>query len=117
MATKRRTARPLLAPVSPPAPESVPPADSPAGRLARAQTPSLDALAAIDELRRDLDELELGALAAARLSRWTWAEIGAGVGLSRQAAWKRYGRLVDRVVIVDVCDDHCSHDQGGQGRP
>lgn len=112
-----KTRKPRPAPVNPAVTESVP-ADSPAGRLARAQSPaSLDALVAIDELRRDLDQLELEALAAARFSRWTWAEIGAGVGLSRQAAWKRYGRLVDRVVIVDVCDEHCSHDQGGQGRP
>jgi hypothetical protein len=68
---------------------------------------SLGALVAVEELRRDLDRLEAEALRAARQSRWTWEAIGAGVGLTRQAAWKRYGRLMARLET----------DEGGQGRP
>lgn len=94
-----------------------PPRDSPAGRLARAYSAdALDALLAVDELRRDLDEIEAQQLIAARLARRTWAEIGAGLGLTRQAAWKRYGRLVDRLTAAGLLDP-LEPDQGGQERP
>lgn len=94
-----------------------PPRDSPAGRLARAyDVDALDALVAIEELRQDLEELEARQLVAAREARRTWAEIGAGVGLSRQAAWKRYGRLVDRLTREGLMEP-LEADQGGQERP
>jgi hypothetical protein len=54
----------------------------------------LEALAALSEVRRDIDALERGLIEAARTGGTSWAMIAAALGLaSRQAAEQRWLRL------------------------
>jgi DNA-directed RNA polymerase specialized sigma24 family protein len=50
-----------------------------------------DALPAIRELRSRLPQWEARAVAAARDSGWTWAQIARLLGVTRQALHARYG--------------------------
>ena len=43
--------------------------------------------------RRIAERLETDNVARARLSGWTWEEIGDALGVTRQAAHKKHGRL------------------------
>jgi hypothetical protein len=78
--------------------------DSPAGQLRRITTGStlghpdraLDRLTAIEALRAWLDDQEKEAAIGARLSRCTWNEMGAAIGATRQAAWNRWGQMINR---------------------
>lgn len=51
-----------------------------------------DALAAVVALRRLADQLEYDAVDKAIVDGWTWAQIAAALGVSRQAAHKKHAR-------------------------
>lgn len=86
--------------------------DSPGGRLARVLGAStsdpcraLDRLSATDELRNWLGETEVEAVIGARLARCTWAEIGAAIGISKAAAWNRWGQMISRYEQAGIIDE------------
>ncbi|MGC5346774.1 helix-turn-helix domain-containing protein [Streptomyces sp. DT24] len=49
-------------------------------------------LRAVAALRRLLERLEAVHVRSARAQGWSWQEIAAELGVSRQAAHKKYGR-------------------------
>lgn len=53
-----------------------------------------EALAAVVALRRLADRLELASVQCAIEQGWTWAQVAEELGVSRQAAHKRYARRV-----------------------
>jgi hypothetical protein len=79
------------------------PPDSPAGQLRRITTGptlghpqrALDRLTAIEQLRTWLNDQEKEAAIAARLTRCTWNEMGRAIGATRQAAWNRWGQMIN----------------------
>ena len=52
------------------------------------------ALAAVVALRRSADRLELAAVQCAIDKQWTWVDIAAALGVTKQAVHKRYARRV-----------------------
>lgn len=56
-----------------------------AGRL-------VETLECVADLRQDVDAVEAAAVARARQYGRTWAEIGAALGVTKQAVWVKYGR-------------------------
>jgi DNA-directed RNA polymerase specialized sigma24 family protein len=50
------------------------------------------ALSAATELRRAASRLEAGVVRRARIAGWSWAEIAAVLGVSKQAVHRKYGR-------------------------
>jgi hypothetical protein len=62
------------------------------GDLAARAGPPAPALSAIVELRILLEELEEVHVAAAREQGWSWSEIAAALGVTRQAAHKKHAR-------------------------
>lgn len=63
--------------------------------FARRRELPLRGLRAICELRETLDRLERQFATEARLGGSTWADIGASLGISRQAAWVRHRPFVN----------------------
>jgi DNA-directed RNA polymerase specialized sigma24 family protein len=53
-----------------------------------------EALAAVVALRRLADRLEMASVHCAIEQGWTWAQVAEALGVSRQAAHKRYARRV-----------------------
>jgi hypothetical protein len=51
---------------------------------------ALETLRLVNRLRARADAIEAEAIRLARASRFTWAQIGAQYGLSRQAAFNRW---------------------------
>ncbi|WP_026425874.1 sigma factor-like helix-turn-helix DNA-binding protein [Actinokineospora inagensis] len=49
-------------------------------------------LRAVAALRKLLEQLEAVQVRSARLNGWSWQEIAAELGVSRQAVHKKYGR-------------------------
>ncbi|MBO9534939.1 MAG: helix-turn-helix domain-containing protein [Solirubrobacteraceae bacterium] len=49
-----------------------------------------DALAAVVALRRQADRLEYAAVAQAVARGWSWAQVAAALGVTRQAVHKRH---------------------------
>jgi DNA-directed RNA polymerase specialized sigma24 family protein len=49
-------------------------------------------LRAVAALRKLLEQLEAVQVRRARVSGWSWQEIADGLGVSRQAVHKKYGR-------------------------
>jgi DNA-directed RNA polymerase specialized sigma24 family protein len=49
-------------------------------------------LRAVAALRRLLEQLEAVQVRSARIHGWSWQEIAAELGVSRQAVHKKYGR-------------------------
>lgn len=74
--------------------DSVEPAD-----LQPADTRALQAIAKLAELRNEVDAALLEAVREARGKRHTWAEIGAMLGVTRQAAEHKYGPELDDVLV------------------
>ncbi len=66
--------------------DEVDPAD-----LRLADTAALRSIAELMEQRDDVDEALTVAVRSARSSRRTWSEIGAMLGVSKQAAQRKYG--------------------------
>ena len=64
---------------------SLPSADDPA-----------EALAAVVALRLVADRLERGAVLAALEQGWTWSQIAQALGISKQAAHKRFAATLSR---------------------
>ncbi|MGQ0832671.1 MAG: helix-turn-helix transcriptional regulator [Microthrixaceae bacterium] len=54
------------------------------------------ALAAVVALRRLADRLEMAAAKAAVEQGWSWTDVAAALGISRQAAHKKFARRVKR---------------------
>jgi hypothetical protein len=52
----------------------------------------IEALRAIDRLRRELDRVEAVAVRRARNANASWQLIAMALGVSRQAVHKKYGR-------------------------
>ena len=52
----------------------------------------LEALRSLVELERTIQAARESAVELARFSGESWAAIGAALGMSKQAAWERYGR-------------------------
>ncbi len=71
------------------------------GRLASSsgypstESDGLSALSDVGVVRRMLDQAELEAVRAARLSGKSWAEIATHLGVTRQSAWERWRDLDD----------------------
>lgn len=57
----------------------------------------LDVLRVIGTYRRYLDAIEEHAVRAARRTGTTWEDIGAALGVSRQAAWQRLRQAEEAV--------------------
>jgi hypothetical protein len=70
---------------------------TPGGRLvaATSATDPLERLAAVQELRRELERLELTAVRDARLRGKSWAEIGAAEGLPKQVVHRKFAGDVE----------------------
>ncbi|GAA3020841.1 MULTISPECIES: sigma factor-like helix-turn-helix DNA-binding protein [Actinokineospora] len=49
-------------------------------------------LRAVAALRKLLEQLEAVQVRSARLNGWSWQEIAAELGVSKQAVHKKYGR-------------------------
>ena len=64
-------------------PASLPPPEEPA-----------DALAAVAALRRLANRLEADAVTEAIAQGWTWAQVGQALGISGQAAHKKFAAEV-----------------------
>ena len=58
--------------------------------LELADTRALQAITRLSELRKEVDAAILDAVREARRERSTWAEIGAMLGVTRQAAQRKY---------------------------
>lgn len=56
-----------------------------------------DALSEIIEIRRRLDRLEFAVMQYARTQGATWDDLGAMLGISRQAAQSRWRRVQRRL--------------------
>ena len=56
-------------------------------------TDPAEGLRAVRVLRRIAERLETDNVARARLKGWTWEEIGDALGVTRQAAHKKHGRV------------------------
>lgn len=54
------------------------------------------ALASVVALRRLADRLELAAVNAAVKEGWSWTEVAAALGVTRQAAHKKFAHRVER---------------------
>jgi hypothetical protein len=61
--------------------------------LTTADTESLRVIAELAERRDEIDEELLEAVRAARRANRSWSEIGAMLGVSKQAAQRKYGPL------------------------
>ena len=62
--------------------------------LVVADTASLRSIAELAERRSELDEALLEAIRSARHADRSWSEIGAMLGVSKQAAQRKYAKLV-----------------------
>ena len=62
-----------------------------AATLQRAETVSLRTIAELADRRVELEEALTDAVRAARRADHSWAEIGAMLGVSKQAAQQKYG--------------------------
>ncbi len=56
----------------------------------------MDRVAATVQLRRWVTDIEIQAVIGARMARCTWAEIGTGAGTTKQGAYNRWGKMIDR---------------------
>lgn len=64
------------------------------GDLTEAETSALREIAELAEQRAQVDDKILDAVRSARRSNRSWPEIGAMLGVSKQAAQQKYGPLV-----------------------
>ncbi len=62
--------------------------------LVLADTEALRVIAELTEQRAHVDAAILDAVRSARATQRTWAEIGAMLGVSKQAAQRKYSKLV-----------------------
>ena len=63
-------------------------------RMPSASDPE-QALAAVVALRHTADRLERGAVKRAIEQGWTWEQVASALGVTRQAAHKRFAHLVN----------------------
>lgn len=61
--------------------------------VARRAETDLDALPLLAQLGADVDEAMARAVKGCRDFGWSWADVGRVLGVTRQAAQKRYGHL------------------------
>ncbi len=62
--------------------------------LTEAETSALKDIAELAEQRDEVDDKILDAVRSARRSNRSWSEIGAMLGVSKQAAQRKYGPIV-----------------------
>lgn len=66
-------------------------------------------LKAADEAGEQIDELIGSAIAVLRMFGKSWADIGADLGISRQAAWERFNPLLlkyeERLAILQLAEE------------
>lgn len=63
----------------------------------RVSTADMDELRALVDLRTELDDvIESAVIAVMDNGGYSWQDIGETLGISRQAAWKRYGQKATR---------------------
>ncbi len=62
--------------------------------LRKLPTNPLDALRELSQCETELGRLRRGAIEAARQVGATWDQVGAALGMSRQAAWEYYTRAI-----------------------
>ncbi len=62
--------------------------------LVRADTEALRRIAVLAEQRDDVDAAIIEAVRSARSADRSWSEIGAMLGVSKQAAQRKYSKLV-----------------------
>jgi hypothetical protein len=62
--------------------------------LVAADTKALRAIAELAEQREDVDAAIVEAVRSARAAHRSWSEIGAMLGVSKQAAQRKYAKLV-----------------------
>ncbi len=62
--------------------------------LVEADTAALRAIAELAEQRAELDAAIVDAVRSARVAHRSWSEIGAMLGVSKQAAQRKYSKLV-----------------------
>ena len=74
--------------------DSVHPAD-----LEPADTRALQTITRLTDLRKEIEAAILDAVCEARRTGHTWSEIGVMLGVSKQAAQKRYGPKLDGVPV------------------
>jgi hypothetical protein len=55
-----------------------------------AESPPLDCILAVAEMKRWVNEVLRGYVADARMAGYGWQEIADALGVTRQAAWQRY---------------------------
>lgn len=79
------------------------PADCGIGLVIRAEAAStgdhviaLDRVSATVLLRHWVDQIEIQAVIGARMARCTWAELGTAAGTTKQGAYNRWGKRIDR---------------------
>ena len=65
-----------------------------AGDLVEARTAALRTIAELAEQRNDIDTALLGAIRDARNADRSWSEIGAMLGVSKQAAQRKYAAKI-----------------------
>ena len=70
--------------------QNVEPAD-----LTPLDTRALQRLSKLADMREDVDEAIVEAVREARRQRSTWAEVGAMLGVTKQAAQQRFAPLLD----------------------
>ncbi len=62
------------------------------------QPPTLEALRALHARERDLAQTKHDLIARARQERHSWSEIGAALGISKQAAWQAYNEAITEIL-------------------
>ena len=71
----------------------------------------LDALRTLARADAELSKLRLDTIAAARRSGVTWEQVGAALGMSRQAAWEFYTRSVRASLVRAASASELSDDE------
>ena len=87
-----------------------------AANLKPADTRALQAIARLTDLRKEVEAAILEAVREARRDRRTWAEVGAMLGVTRQAAQHKYAPILVGNPFEEDDTRAASIEQSPQGR-